>query len=167
MEYILFVGQEGNCQSRCMIIPAKEYLEHNKGDYDILKKYVQKITLEGIEINALFDSYKREGNSGTQIITEYSKICNNLTSYADGMDEDCYYEREHKPWVDKCIGIPVGGFNHVKNYTMLKNPNYYKEGVVIIDSFLFIENIDGKIHKPPFDTVNEMLVSLHLREVPS
>lgn len=67
--------------------------------------------------------------------------------------------------MDKCIGLPVGGFNHVKNYDMLKNTNI--EGVVIIDSFLFIENIDGKIHKPPFDTVNEMLVSLHLRDVPS
>ena len=161
MEYILFVGQEGSSQSRCMLIPAKEYIEHNRGDYDIMRKHVKTITLDGVEVNVLLNYLVREGIIGHYRVTEYSEICQKLTSYADRLDEECYYDLNHKVWVDKCIGLQIGGFNHVKNYEKLKNPKFYNKPIIIVDSFLFIECENNILYKPSFDTVEEMLLSTY------
>src|SRR5690606_30846258 len=159
MEYILFVGQEANFQSRCMLIPAKEFIESRPDIYNLLKKrsiknYTFRLNDKDYFIdNLLLQNYKREGSMGVPEKKDYSEFCWKLTNYADGMDEGNYFDIRDKQWYDKSI-IIVGdnGFNHIKNYVNIKNKKEYN----IIDGFLVLELEDGKLYLPDVDTVSEM-----------
>jgi hypothetical protein len=152
MEYILYVGQEANFQSRCMLIPAKEFIRDRPDIYNKLKeRSIKNHTIEDCLIdNLLLQNYDVEGSRCTPEIKDYSEYCWKLTHYADGLD--CIDEID-KEWYDKSI-LLLGslGFNHIKNYTKIKNMKQYN----IIDGFLVLETRDGKLERPDVDTVEEM-----------
>ncbi|QKF94210.1 hypothetical protein QKU48_gp0752 [Fadolivirus algeromassiliense] len=162
-DYILFIGQEANFQSRSMLIPAKEFIEARKEDYEMLKKTSAKnyvFQFDGMDHqidNLLLQNYIWEDNMGKQEIREYTQVCNQLTHYADGMDDNCYFDMKDKIWYDKAICNICSGFNHIKNYTKAKNMTMYKKKPInIVDSFLFIELRNGILEMPSCDTVEEM-----------
>src|SRR5688572_20180772 len=138
MDYILFVGQEANFQSRSMLIPAEEFLKVRNDDYLLLKRCSIKdriFTINGINHkidNLLIQNVIWSGNRGSYEKHEYTTIVGQLTQYADGMEEDCYFDMKDKEWYDNAMCNLCRGFNHVKNYTKLKNSTKYN----IVDSFL-------------------------------
>lgn len=169
-DYILYMGQEANFQTRSMLIPAKKFLSvpKRKDDYEVLKKcsiknykfdidkktYVIKnlLTFNLVEVDKNMFKYEQ---------TEYSKICGELLHYADGSDY-CFYE-EDEVWYGHTIGnFCGGGFNHIKNYDKFKTATKIKDhDINIIDSFLVLETHDKQIELPPFDTVDEMMKTLY------
>ena len=162
-DYILFIGQEANFQSRSMLIPAKEFIQVRKDDYELLKKSVNDkytFSINGknhLIPNLLLTNIKWEGNVGQYEKTEYGEICGKLTSYADGMDEDCYFDLKDKEWYDKAKCNICSGFNHIKNYIKYKNiTNYKGKQINIIDSFLHLTLDDGILKMPAVNTVKDL-----------
>ena len=155
MEYILYVGQEGNFQSRCMLIPKQEFMTSRPDIYNLLKQrsiknYTFKLNDKDYLIdNLLLQNYNYEGSMGVPEKKDYSEFCWKLTNYADGMGPDHYYDMRDKEWYDKSI-IIVGstGFNHIKNYVSIKNRKEYN----IVDGFLVLELRDGKLYLPDVGT---------------
>lgn len=173
-EYILFVGQCSNFQSRTMLIPYKEFIKAREEDYNILKKHSKKAKFiiddqEHFVDNLLIIDYKWIGNHGHQVVTEYTSFCGQLESYADGTDmyneetgkcENVYCDLKDKEWYDTALINLTGGFNHIKNYTKLKKE--YN----IVDSFLVLESNDGELQYPMFDTVQEMMKEFYNIDLP-
>ncbi len=153
-DYILFVSQDANFQSRTMLIPIIEFLKVRDDDYKILKSSSiknKKFTLnkkEYIVDNLLIIDYINvEGcdNIFTQTNKEYNLVCNELRSYADGMDNECYFYMKDKIWYDLSITNLCGGFNHIYNYKTCKEIKKYKNKEInIVDSFLVLEARYGK-----------------------
>jgi hypothetical protein len=144
MECILFVADCSRFQTRSMLIPVDRF---PKAHYDLLKKHSISRTIKEYHVeNLLLRNIVWEGNVGTGEHTEYSKLCHQLESYADGMDEDCYYNMDDKPWVDNAIGNLCKGFNHLRNYTICKNITHYKgKDIKIVDAFLCLTMDDNKL----------------------
>jgi hypothetical protein len=167
-DYILFVGQEANFQSRSILIPAQDFIEVRREDYELLKKssiknYTFNIKGKSFVIdNLLIQNYNFEGNIGHQEQKEYTDICNKLTHYADGLDEDHYFDLKDKTWYDASICGICRGFNDIENYSIWKNATKYEDKEInIIDSFLCLELTNGKLNLPIFDTVEEMLLKMY------
>ncbi len=166
-DYILFVIQPANFQSRIMFVPIDEYLSviRRKNDYDLLKQHSlknHKISINDTDyiIDNLLIINLVDGPMNGKMYekTEYSDICSKLESYADGMDDDCYFDMDDKIWYDKSKILHNTGFNHIKNYAKYKNiTKLKKKSVNIIDSFLVLEATDGIIACSPYDTYEEML----------
>lgn len=168
MKYILYCAQEANFQTRSMLIPYELLPENRLADLSILKKHSKPhtFTFDGKDYhvdNLLIQNiiWERDGNGnrshGYQEITEYLKIINEFTRYADGMDEDCYLDLNDKNWCDSAILNLCGGFNNIKNYCQLRSMTSYEDKPIeIIDGFLVLETDDGKLNLPSVDTVEEM-----------
>ena len=163
MNYILFIGQEGNFQSRSILIPEKEFIEYNNDTYTLLKSKSIKNHVFSIDDddymidNLLIQDYKIEGSMGKPVMTKYSEICWKLANYADGMEEDHYFDIKDKHWYDKSITNICGGFNHIKNYKKCRMMTTVKgKEINIVDGFLFLEATNGKLKLPSCDTVKEM-----------
>lgn len=148
-EYILFVGQYGNFESRTMLIPAKNFLHVRFEDYQLLKKWaVQKtftknneqITVE----NFLLDSYvlsddKNVGSIRTQEIREYTSLCNDLVWYAEGQ-KNCYARLVDMNWYDVLLCNLTKSFDNLQNLLDLSQLKYFNgKKIKIIESFLFME----------------------------
>jgi len=164
-DYILFLGQEANFQTRSMLIPAKEFMEVRAEDYKLLKESAEKnykFIIDGEEYvidNILFQNYKEQGKGCfSQEQHEHSKVCNDLLRYADGMDDDWYCDMKDKVWYDKVPKTMLcNGFNHIKNYKFCKNITKIKgKDINIVDGFLVLEVTEGILKMPPCDTVEEM-----------
>lgn len=161
-DYILFISQEGNFQSRSMLIPAQEFLKVRQEDYDLLKRssssYTFKIdNTEYVVDNLLLQNYIWTKNFGTSERHEYTELCGTLTWYACDAEKNCYSKMKDKEWFDSAICNISRGFNHVKNYSELKNMKEYKgKPINIIDSFLVLELRDGILEMPMCDTVEEL-----------
>lgn len=55
---------------------------------------------------------------------------NNMISYADGLDDNCYFDEDNKIWYD-------GTFNHQQNFEKLMLMTEHKnEPIKIIEGFL-------------------------------
>ena len=166
-DYILFIGQEANFQSRSMLVPAKEFIECRKDDYKLLKKSVNSnytFLINGTKHqihNLLLQNIIFEGNFGRCEKTEYSELCGILTQYADGMGDNHYFELVDKEWYDKTIINVCSGFNHIQNYIKCKNMTHYKKKPInIVDSFLCIELRNGILELPTCNTVKEMFENI-------
>jgi len=151
-DYILYVSQQGNFQSRSMLIPMLEFLKVRNEDYNLLKRSSiknHKFTLDNEEYivdNLILNNYENVNeNSYTQTDSEYRILCNHLISYADGMDDDWYFKMKDKAWYDLAITNLCRGFNHIYNYKMCKEITEYKDKQInIVDSFLVLESRHGK-----------------------
>lgn len=156
VDYILFLSQEVNFQSRTMLIPKELFLVARKDDYMLLKQYASKQTFmvndkEHIIDNVLYVYYQQETKTSTrQVPTPYLKIVNELTGYADentiwyNHDTDereyGYYDINDQIWYPKAITNLCGGFDHISNhkYLLEKYPN-------IVESFVVLNVNDPKI----------------------
>lgn len=166
-DYILFVIQPGCFQSRIMFVPANEYFSvtERKNEYDLLKKHSlknYKISIDDTEyvIDNLLIHNLVDGPMNGKIYekTEYTEICSKLESYADGMDDGCYFDINDKIWYNKAKILHNTGFNHIKNYAKYKNiTKLKKKSVNIVDSFLVLDAINGVFELAPYDTYEEML----------
>lgn len=164
-DYILFMAQEANFQTRSMLIPIVKFLLNRKNDYEILKKHSiknYKFTIDNVDyiIDNLLIQKLIPHNTFTNGLTcedsEYRIICGELTHYADGMDG--YFDVDDENWYNDAICFFCGGFNHIKNYAKYKNKTIIKDkNVNIIDSFLVLEAENNKIQLPLHDTVDEMM----------
>ena len=171
-KYILFCAQEANFQSRTMLIPYDEYLlcPDLMKDLDILRnESTNKIFIIDGEYyfvdNLLITNYVSENDSKTIYTAENSnhqKIVNKLTTYADGMDEGWYNRLSDKVWYDNAICNICGDFNHIKNYCKLRHlKKYQTRDIEIVEGFLALESLNGKLNYPPFDTVKELQANLY------
>lgn len=162
-DYILFIGQESNFQSRSMLIPACEFMKVRGDDYLLLKtsSVAKTFTIDGVEYivnNLLLQNVTWQGNSGTHDNHPFTKICSQLVNYANGMDEEYYCDLKDKKWYDLAITNFCNGFNHIKNHTLWKTKTMYKNKPInIVDSFLYLTMDDYKLSLPICDTVEEML----------
>ena len=168
--YILFIIQDANFQSRSMLVPEKEFLEIRKEDFETLKKYSKTVTLSDgsneYQIdNLLVQNFTRKGNFGKPENHEYSYFYFCLQGYADGLDEGCYYGKKDHEWYDKAIINFCEGFNHIKNYCQAKTfKTIDNKPINIVESFLLLESENGKIKQPMFDTVKEMMLGLYSKK---
>lgn len=153
-DYILFVLQEGNFQSRSMIVPTQLFLKVRQEEYNTLKQYSVKTTA-GINDkeftvvdNLIIQPIVFDGNIGTPKKKPFTDFYHQLLGYADGMDEGCYYDTKDKEWYDDAIIQLCQGFNHVENYLKCKYMTEKAgEYVNITESFLFLEkNLKSKKH---------------------
>ena len=150
MQYILFVGQDGNFCSRVILIPYEEFLQVRSEDYQGMKKYSRKATIDGVKIDNLLEQRTIwSGDEGRLEIKEYTKICEKLCDYAEwGLE---YASEKDKTWLNQSIRPHHNYFNHIKTY------DNFREKYNVVDSFLYIE-LDNK---PPYDTVEEMMNDLY------
>ena len=163
--YILFVAQEGNFQTRSMLIPAEEFLSVRKNDYDLLKNKKIRIT-NGTDVvdNVVLENYVTcSENSRVQEENECNRIVTDLKMYCEWGLEHGYSDTMDKEWYDGAIMNLCDGFDNIANYTesmTIKNINGMD--INIIDSFLVLETIDGKIsHQSKYRTVEEMMQDVY------
>ena len=144
-DYILFIGQESGFQSRSILIPADKFIKVRSDDYDLLIKSckIRTFVKNGIRIKiggVLKQKFVFDGNIGHQIREPYTQLCNYLVRYADGLDDDCYYDLKDKEWYDKSICNICSGFNHVQNYLICQAlTEFCGKKINIVNSFLFVE----------------------------
>lgn len=174
--YILFVCQLGNFQSRSILVPYDKFLNvpERLNDYNILKEKSNKnvkIAIKEQEYiidNLLIQNYTKQGNlliqdqDQDQDQMRIKRICSDMQGYADGLDDDCYYHMYDKEWYDDSITNICRGFNDIKNYIFCRSLKTINEKKInIVDGFLVLETINGKINYPIFDTSEEMLLTLY------
>jgi hypothetical protein len=167
MKYVLYCAQEANFQTRSMLIPYDLIMaSKRKEDLEILRKHASSKTFtiddeEYVVDNLVIQDYTWDGRSGSQVPHEYTKIVNDLTRYADGLEEECLREQDIK-WYDSSITNLTGGFNNVKNYCRLRQLNSYKDKQIeIVEGFLVLETDNGKLKFSSVDTVEEMYMKYY------
>ena len=107
-------------------------------------------------------NYIREGNYASQEKKSFIRLCNELTSYADGMDEDCYYDIKDLVWYKKSYTNLCKGFNHLQNFIDCQQiTSINNKPICIVDSFLCLSTMNGQYEFSEYDTVNEMLKNLY------
>lgn len=170
-KWILFCAQEAGFQTRSMLIPYSKYISNPRRveNLQTLKEHSgsRRFELRGVvyEIdNLLVQDIKWGGRFGKYVDHPFTKIVHELASYADGLDDDCYFNIDDKEWYDDAIcGVASKGFNHLKNFTtFLRNPVRKGKRYEIVESFLVLESDDGKIQKPQFDDVEEMYYKTYM-----
>lgn len=171
IKYILYCAQESNFQTRSMLIP-----------YDLIMQCLERVEhLQMLRENALRNvpfNHKGENyvvdqlliqnitwnrNVGKHDESPFSKITSDLTSYADGMEEDWFCEVYDKKWSNDVIcNISSSGFNHVVNYCNFRNKTEYKDQPIeIVEGFLVLESDDGKLRIPTVDNVEELFAKYY------
>ena len=153
-DYILYIAQCANFQSRIMLIPIIEFLKVRSDDYDMLKNLSlkdQNFTLDNkkyIVDNLLVIDYVNDDDTYrvfSQTDSSYRLLCNHLTSYAEGMDEDCYFHEKDELWYKSAIIFLTTGFNHIYNHKRFKQMTNYKNKTInVVDSFLVLESQNNK-----------------------
>mgnify|MGYP000160846231 CR=1 FL=1 len=157
-DYILFVLQEGNFQSRSMLVPAESFLKVREEEYKMLKDFSVKTAAKilGDEYvvidNLIIQKIIFNNNIGSYEKKPYTSFCSNLMTYADGLSDDCYLDMKDQEWYDNSVINLCEGFEHVRNYVECKNLNVIdEENINIIDSFLILEKTvhtkSNKCHK--------------------
>ncbi len=139
-DYILYVSQEANFQSRSMLIPAQTFV--TTAEYALLKEHAKPCTLRTngqkyVVDHLLLNNYVWEGWCGTCEKTSYTDVCHMLTGYADGMYDDPFDDGiVVEPWYPKAITNVCNGFNHLKNYTTWRYKKTYKgRDINVVDGF--------------------------------
>lgn len=158
MEYILFVMQEANFYSRCILVPRKEFLEVRNEEFKFLVESSYKnIETEGVLVKNLL---LLELNNGEIKNQKWTSLINSLMQYSEWGMEIC--SSKDKIWMKDSLTRLKSDFNHLKTYqNNVKLRKYKKKEIDIVDSFLVLESKDGKIFKPKYDTNEEMLSSLY------
>lgn len=166
-DFILFVGQEANFQTRSMLVPAKEFLQVRQNDYNILKtnaiKCVPfKMKEEIVLVNQLLKlNFIWENKGRIHEKTDYSQICDDILFYCDRGEEDMYITESDLLWLNRSVmEVCNGGFNHILNYISLQNKlTTNNSKISLYDSFLILETDNGRFCHAPFDTVEELILN--------
>ena len=159
MNYILFLAQEGNLETRSLLIPADKFLsnEKRKNDYEMLKSASTQFTLNiknnmhDID-NLIIINKSPIFDNNSNIIGyrsddyPFQKIYSDLMFYANRYDGR-YISLDDKPWVEDTYSNFCSGFNHVKNYTRCKDIKEINGRTInVVDSLLILESLDGKLN---------------------
>ena len=146
-KYILFCAQDANFQTRSMLVPYDLIMkcESRVKNLQVLRDHAKhdvKFNHNYVVDQLLIQNYIWSGNIGTQDETPFTQIVNELTNYADGLDEDCYCYLYDKEWYDKTIcHVASRGFDHVRNYCEFRNKTSYKDKPIeIVEGFLVLES---------------------------
>ena len=117
MEYILFVMQDANFYSKCLLVPKVKFLEVREETYKILLENSQKnVELDGICIeNLLIEEYIREGNYGLLKQNNWSSFIESLRTCCEWGSEMCPIEKDEN-WVRDSIFKLKICFNSVDTY---------------------------------------------------
>ncbi len=140
-EYILFVLQESNFQTRSMLVPKEAFLKVRNTEYEILKQNSKQQTIEldsnnvVVVNNLLVQPIIFDGNIGKQCQLPFTNFYNMLLNYATNYEDNYYLDLIDVEWYDNSKLDFCKGFDHVKNYLNCKN----MENINIFDSFLFLE----------------------------
>ncbi len=183
MEYLLFIFQEANFQSRSALIPAEPFLKLHQADWDLLKSYSREELLDGhIVPNVLWEEIQWEGNRGSPVQTPFSNALHDLQGGVQGYprtEEDLTWCR-YGDWIEGLVGDKeqeitrvqaeiytdfCGGFDHVETFLeALKMTSIDSKPIRIVDSLLVLERnlgLHGQQHEgyqpPPFKTVEQLL----------
>lgn len=143
--YILFILQDGEFDTRSMIVPTELFLKARQKEYNILKDYsVETSCCLNSSIFAVVDNLVLQPvictDSGDVMKQKpFTKFYKQLLKYAEG-SEDFYTDEIDTEWYDKTIIQLCDGKNHVENYTKCKNmPSKSAGKVKFTDSFLILE----------------------------
>lgn len=162
-DYILFILQDANFQTRSMLVPKKEFLEVRQADFDILKRNAITVDLpDGQKIdNLLIQNFIWENNLGIPEEYEWSAAAVDLLMYASEFLHN--YECNDDVWYKKSFFDFCDGFNDLQNYLRAKKITELRDKQInVTDSFLILESDNGQMEHKPYDTVEEMLTSLYL-----
>jgi hypothetical protein len=150
MEYILFLAQEANFQTRSILIPKKEFLSNPfwKKRYNTLKNHSQSALIkydnqdDVLVDNLLFQEWTKNTIGLNQKKHPYTSICNDLIYYAHDYMEGYLKHKDDLEWFDKSITDFVRGFDHVQNYNHFKNKKIIQgKQVQIVESFLVLDKV--------------------------
>lgn len=182
MDYILFIMQDCNFQSRSLLVPSKEFtsIEKRQAQLNALKNCAKTVIITNKENNTivlvdnvLFNNYTTRSikiqdarilKSGQMDYNpQYSELYFDLRYYADWSKNITPYEYQpideaDSAWIPHMYKDFCGGFNHILNFETCKNMTFIdNKPINIVASFLFLESNDGIYTPPVFDTVNEMM----------
>lgn len=141
MNYILFCGQEGNFQTRSMLISYDLLIETIRGKkyLDILNKY----SVYDEKVNG----YVLLFNDEIEYEENLFSVISDLIYYAEGMFDELDFElnkicqvldKEDFHWVNSILCHPVSkGFNHIENFKKgMKMKKYRNHDINIIKGYL-------------------------------
>lgn len=138
MEYILFVAKEANFQSRTMLIPVELLTKVRKDQFESLKTFSERMSENTYKF--IIEYQKKSKFIFSQVNHPMLQFVNFMSSYAYGMDDDCYFGLDDKIWYDKSFINLCGGFDHQQNFERLMNLTEYKNiSIKIIEGFLILE----------------------------
>lgn len=181
-EYIMFIFQHTGFCPQSILVPAKEFIDVRVNDYHILQQHAhtRTFTIDNKEVvidNLLFVECQTS-DTMTKVVEdeEYYNIYRELDMYAEWQDEFGYKHQEDKSFVEKSICGFCSTFDVIEEYLYYKeqtkirgykmhrsqkeNENGYD--VVIVDAFLFLEVMDGKVRvKPLYKTPEEMMEKVY------
>ena len=146
MECILYLYEPAcNFQTRSILIPIDKLNTSRKLEFDQLKNYSEK-TSENTYIFKI--KWKQDLNNPKitrQINYPILNFCNIMESYANGMDDDCYFGEGDLDWYDYSYINFVEGFNHEENFNNAMKMTKIKDvPIKIIEGFLIL-NDDSEI----------------------
>lgn len=142
-EYILYIAQEANFESRSLLIPVDKLPQHRKDQLDKLREFVVDLDADDLSVNNVIVINLVEKNFGSfsgytaeDADLEKALICKDFTFFADPVigldpvDEEWYKHAYH--------GF-AKGFDHIKNYLKYQKITRYKnKDIKIVDSFLIL-----------------------------
>ena len=144
-KYILFCAQEGNFQTRSMLIP-----------YDLFKKSKRWEQFEKLKAYSTFDNdlgghlcieHVIDGQSADP---DMGKFIDTLIHYAEWGAEIGYSDEDDKEWVDAIpFGLPASmGFMHKDNFRIgmkleefAGKPIEIVEGILVLEKFMWSDGV--------------------------
>lgn len=166
MKFILWCNQEGNAQTRSLLIPADLLNKKRREQLEELKRYRIKECKEYnvILIDHVY-SFDSQGNKIGVHVSERDKraddIVVNISYYADWSHQYCL-DKEDEVWAFQSFDTLCRGFNHIKNFKELLTLKEWKGvPIEIVDSFLILESKNGVQNQSPWDTSEEMMLDLY------
>lgn len=166
-KYILYCGQQGNFQTRSMLIPYDEIMQcpERVSDLETLRNHSSKnVEFEHrgekyVVDQVLYNNITWKDNLGYHDQNPCSEITSDFMAYADTLDFDCYIHMHDQVWRNQVIpAVASKGFNDVLNYCNFRNKTECdNQPIDIVEGFLVLETNNYKEYSmPPVDTVGEM-----------
>ena len=159
-EYILFVAECANFCPRTALIPANEFIQARKDDYEIMKQCA--VQYNGFS-QVLFQNYIWTGSMGVADVQPWDLIVGDIITYIEAYDRENYGEEKDRAWIDGMItDLSSFQFNAQKIMKNLQSKTFSMDDgrdITISESFLVLEKENGKLKPTPmYDTVDELLL---------
>ena len=177
MDYILFIIQKSNFQSRSLLVPFKEFtsIEKRRTQLNVLKDHAKTTVITNKENNThvIVDNVVFNNYTTTSVRIQdghvlksyqmdlnpyYGDLYNDLRFYAEWGFDEYGLDPEDMKWNPLIYKDFCQGFNHILNFETCKQMKSIEgRPINIVESFLFLETQDGVYTSPRFDTVKQMM----------
>lgn len=161
-DYLLFVAQCANFQSRSMLIPAKEFFAEHKREWQLMRESCVSETLDGQYVDhLLWRIVDWKGALGAPQRTDWNAIVVKLETAMEGDELDI--SPWDPLWSQKAKRNVISGLDNVDIYCRAqKLTEWQGKPIRIVDSILILEQnrreqVTSKWERPPFSTVDECL----------